>query len=92
MLLALNYGKAVQRVRIKRLLRENYKSIEENLKKGTSILISNKINKNKKKKKKKGYSLVFLIKKKCDLLNINFNSIKSDMKTIFEKANIIVKE
>lgn len=72
MLLALNYGKAVQRVRIKRLLRENYKSIEENL--------------------KKGYSLVFLIKKNCDLLNINFNSIKIDMKTIFEKANIIVKE
>ena len=72
MLLALNYGKAVQRVRIKRLLRENYKSIEENL--------------------KKGYSLVFLIKKNCDLLNISFNSIKSDMKTIFEKANIIVKE
>lgn len=72
MQLVLNYGKAVQRVRIKRLLRENYKSIEENL--------------------KKGYSLVFLIKKNCDLLNINFNSIKSDMKTIFEKANIIVKE
>ena len=72
MLLVLNYGKAVQRVRIKRLLRENYKNIEENL--------------------KKGYSLVFLIKKNCDLLNINFNSIKSDMKTIFEKANIIVKE
>jgi len=72
LLLALNYGKAVQRVRIKRLLRENYKSIEENL--------------------KKGYSLVFLIKKNCDLLNINFNSIKIDMKTIFEKANIIVKE
>ena len=72
MLLVLNFGKAVQRVRIKRLLRENYKSIEENL--------------------KKGYSLVFLIKKNCDLLNINFNSIKSDMKTIFEKANIIVKE
>jgi len=70
--LVLNYGKAVQRVRIKRLLRENYKSIEENL--------------------KKGYSLVFLIKKNCDLLNITFNSIKSDMKTIFEKANIIVKE
>ena len=72
MQLVLNYGKAVQRVRIERLLRENYKSIEENL--------------------KKGYSLVFLIKKNCDLLNINFNSIKSDMKTIFEKANIIVKE
>ena len=72
MQLVQNYGKAVQRVRIKRLLRENYKSIEENL--------------------KKGYSLVFLIKKNCDLLNINFNSIKSDMKTIFEKANIIVKE
>ena len=72
MQLVLNYGKAVQRVRIKRLLRENYKSIEENL--------------------KKGYSLVFLIKKNCDLLNITFNSIKSDMKTIFEKANIIVKE
>ena len=31
MLLVQNYGKAVQRVRIKRLLRENYKSIEENI-------------------------------------------------------------
>ena len=65
-------GKAVQRVKIKRLLRENYQNIEENL--------------------KKGYSLVFLVKKKEDISNLNFQSIKTDVNNILEKANIIVKE
>jgi len=72
LLLVQNYGKAVQRVRIKRILRENYKNVEESL--------------------KKGYSFVFLIKKNCNLLSLNYNSIKFDMKTIFEKASIFAKE
>ena len=38
MLLVLKYGKAYQRNRIKRLLRENYRNIAESLKKGYNIV------------------------------------------------------
>ncbi len=38
---------------------------------------------------KKGYDIVFLWKKKVDTKNANFQNIKRDMKTIFDKAKII---
>lgn len=38
------FGKAVKRNRLKRLIRENYKNIEEKIKLGNSIIILNKKN------------------------------------------------
>ncbi len=38
---------------------------------------------------KKGYTIVFLWKKKVDTKNANFQNIKKDMRKIFDKANII---
>lgn len=35
-----------------------------------------------------GYRIVFLIKKSCDIKNIYFNDVKTDMKKIFIKSNI----
>lgn len=38
---------------------------------------------------KDGYYIVFLWKKKADIKNANFQNIKKDMQTIFDKAKII---
>ena len=65
-------GKAVKRTMIKRLLRETYKGLENN--------ISN------------GYSIVFLWKKKVNINNATYNNIKKDMNSIFDKAQLLVKE
>lgn len=65
-------GKAVKRNMIKRLLRETYKGLENN--------ISN------------GYSIVFLWKKKVNINNATYNNIKKDMNSIFDKAQLLVKE
>ena len=61
-------AKAVKRNKIKRLIRENYKILEPQIKNGKSI--------------------VFLWKKKADVKNATFDNIKSDMNSIFEKANM----
>ena len=61
-------GKAFQRNRIKRLLRENYLNYEQ-------MIIS-------------GISIVFLVKKKIQIEDIDFYQIKKDMKSIFEKSKI----
>ena len=61
-------GKAVRRNRIKRLIRENFRILEFNIKVGQSI--------------------VFLWKKKVDISKATFENIKTDMNTIFDKANI----
>lgn len=37
---------------------------------------------------KKGYSIVFLWKKKADIREAKFHNIEKDMKTIFDKANL----
>lgn len=65
-------GKAVKRNMIKRLLRETYKGLENN--------ISN------------GYSIVILWKKKVNINNATYNNIKKDMNSIFDKAQLLVKE
>ena len=61
-------ARAVRRNKIKRLIRENYKILEPQIKNGKSI--------------------VFLWKKKADVKNATFDNIKSDMNSIFEKANM----
>lgn len=38
---------------------------------------------------KDGYLIVFLWKKKVDIKNANFQNIKKDMETIFDKAKVI---
>lgn len=65
-------GKAVKRNYLKRLIRENYYSFENNL--------------------DLGYSIVFLLKKKSNICDIDFYSIKDDMKKIFDKANLLKEE
>ena len=62
-------GHAYQRNRIKRLLRENYRVIE------------NKIS--------SGLSIVFLLKKKANINEINFDLVKSDMEYILKKSKSI---
>lgn len=37
---------------------------------------------------KKGYSIVFLWKKKADIREAKFHNIEKDMQTIFDKANL----
>lgn len=59
-------GHAVQRNRLKRLLRENYYNFEEQI-------IS-------------GLSIVFLLKKKSNINEVDFYQVKKDMKKIFEKS------
>lgn len=59
-------GRAFQRNRIKRLLRENYSYFEGNLSSGISV--------------------VFLIKKKANITDIDFHIVKKDMYKIFEKS------
>ena len=63
-------GHAFERNRIKRLLRENYRVIE------------NKIS--------SGLSIVFLLKKKANIDEVNFNLVKSDMEYILKKANVLI--
>ena len=65
-------AKATKRNYIKRLIREIYKSYEETIKTGNSI--------------------VFLWKKKADVKNANFNNVKTDMRKIFDKAELFIEE
>ena len=65
-------GKAVKRNMIKRLVRESYKSQEDFI--------------------KKGYSIVFLWKRKADIKNATYKQIKKDVISIFDKAEISIKE
>ncbi len=41
---------------------------------------------------KKGYSIVFLWKKKVDIKNANYKNIKKDMNKIFDKSGILGEE
>lgn len=63
-------GKAVKRNRIKRLLRENYKNLEQNM--------------------QMGYEIVFLLKKKTNIDDLNFQNIGQDMEKIMKKSEIII--
>ena len=65
-------GKAFQRNRVKRIIRESYTKLENQIIDGNSIVIL--MNKN------------FCIK------DINFAEVYEEMKSIFEKANILKKE
>ena len=67
--ISVKLAKAVKRNYIKRLIRENYRLVESNI--------------------KTGYSIVFLWKKKADIENATFENIKSDIKFIFDKAEIL---
>ena len=67
--------------------------------KTSNAVIRNKIKRlirenytNIEKKLKKGYSIVFLWKKKSVAKNANFYDIKKDLIYIFEKSNILKKE
>lgn len=66
--ISVKYAKAVERNRIKRLIRENYKIMEDHIKDGKSI--------------------VFLVKKKSNSEDINFDNIYMDISSIFLKSNI----
>lgn len=61
-------GKAVKRNHLKRLIRENYSHMEEELKTGNNI--------------------VFLLKKKIDISEIDFLKVKKDLEKILKKAGI----
>lgn len=39
-----------------------------------------------------GYSIIFLLKKKSKVENVDFYSIRNDMKNIFDKANLLKRE
>ena len=64
-------GKAVKRNAVKRLIRENYRLIKDDIELGNSI--------------------VFLWNKNIELEKADFYEIKKEMKTIFEKAEILKK-
>jgi len=64
-------GKAFKRNRIKRLLRENYKVIEEKI--------------------QIGFDIVFLLKKKTNIDDLNFQNIRQDMEKIAENSGILIK-
>ena len=70
--ISVKVGKSTRRNYIKRLIRENYKNLE------------NSIN--------TGYSIVFLWKKKADIINANYYNIQEDVKKIFKSANIFLDE
>lgn len=63
-------GHAYQRNRLKRLLRENYRMVEDEIETGISI--------------------VFLLKKKCNINDVDYYQIKQDMQEILKKAEVIV--
>ena len=62
-------GHAYQRNRVKRLLRENYKNLENDIKNGVSI--------------------VFLLKKKANIEEVDFKKVNEDMYKILKKAEVI---
>ena len=66
-------GHAYQRNRIKRLLRENYRVFEDKISSGLSIV----------------FCIVFLLKKKANINEINFDLVKSDMEYILKKSKSI---
>ena len=65
-------GNSVQRNRIKRLFRENYRLYERNI--------------------KKGYTFVFLWKKKCEINLATFSNINNDFNFVFQKADVLLKK
>lgn len=70
--ISVKIANAVIRNKIKRLIRESYRNIE------------NKV--------KRGYSIVFLWKKKADIKNANYQNIENDIKKIFDKAKILIED
>ena len=62
-------AKAVKRNRIKRLIRENYRMLED------------KIN--------KGYSIVILLNKKINIMDITYDKIEKNMRNIFIKSELM---
>ena len=68
--ISVKLGHAYQRSRIKRLLRENYKNIESQIKDGKTI--------------------VFLLKKKVDINEVNFYQVKEDMEEILKNADALI--
>ena len=67
--ISVKLAKAVKRNYIKRLIREVYQKIENEI--------------------DLGYEIVILCKKKADIDKIRYNDVNIDMKSIFEKANIL---
>ena len=65
-------GKAFQRNRAKRLIREAYKTLEIKITCGNNIVI--------------------LLNKKFSINNLNFKDVLSEMKELFEDANILKEE
>ncbi len=63
--------KAVRRNMIKRLIRESYKNLENNITTGKEI--------------------VFLWKKKAEIINATYSNIEKDMRKIFRNAGILSK-
>ena len=63
---------AVKRNRVKRVIRESYRALE------------NRIN--------TGNTFVFLLKKKTNIKECNYNNMLEDMKKIFQKIGIIDEE
>ena len=63
---------AVKRNRIKRLIRESYRSVENSINTGNTF--------------------VFLLKKKTQVEECNYNSIVEDMKEILKKIGIFYEE
>ena len=70
--ISVKVGKATKRNHIKRLIRENYKNLENDI--------------------KLGYTFIFLWKKKVDIKNANYKTIKIDMEKIFKKAETFKEE
>lgn len=65
-------AKANKRNRIKRIIKENYKNIEKNI--------------------KVGKSMVFLWKKKMDILDCTYSNIEKDMNKIMKKMDMYIYE